>query len=779
LSILGLTSEENDEFASLPTIRIGTRGSIVNRAESKGFDRLMNDRVTFLHITDPHLSAAGVPFLRDDFKVKIPAIPDGTRESSLDLLFRRLAERLTGDKRTLDAVLFSGDAQHRNAPGGHELMIEMLLRHLGPLGVAPNRIVSVPGNHDVPQGTPPSSAERYDSFRRVWRDKGCITPWFDGIDDWHAITSPERHRLVASDGRWAIFPVNTSNWSHVTSVLPQPLQDMWDMIPDRVAQGDMDLAEKLRSQLQALVRYDMARVSEHQLEALRAIVASTPQPDHGRQLRIAVMHHHLRSPSLREEITPFADISNLEQVRAFLSGSDIGVVVHGHKHEYAAHFDHIYSTDNNDMHRVLVISGATFESGREMDAARLITLTGVPHTPELTIEPIPLPRAGAESAKLTPIARRLWATNVRAGETVVVAPGAPITVEGHDLDEVYTRACAIAKADARGDTLIVHLDLPDIDTETLPLPRTYPAPDDLAGDERQTWLRELVHWWQLDRSQLERRIPYLHGSRLRRYGGKIDQIKRIISILKAKSSTRAVAVLVDPFRDFTSDGAGEEFASFCLVEFRWRESDLGRIVDAIAFYRAQEFERWWPINIAELRLLQREICQELGYRPGRITTIAADARTISRSPTQVAMPIVDRWLDQAPERLHLLAGALLHPTLAVTPRQAGTAREWRRSLAELRAATDAFNADGIPVAVEGLLTLSAYLEATVPSDDEELKDLARTLGDLARVNETFEQSPRDRAAFDRWAPVARNLLDALERTTEARLPRGEDSDSAP
>jgi hypothetical protein len=111
---------------------------------------------------------------------------------------------------------------------------------------------------------------------------------------------------------------------------------------------------------------------------------------------------------------------------------------------------------------------------------------------------------------------------VHASESVVVSPGAPVTVEGSDLDEVYERALAIAKTDARRGTLIVHLDLPEEEGGALPLPRAYAVPDDLEGDERQAWLRELVEWWQLDRSQLEPRIPYLHGARLRRYGGKID-----------------------------------------------------------------------------------------------------------------------------------------------------------------------------------------------------------------------------------------------------------------
>jgi hypothetical protein len=68
-------------------------------------------------------------------------------------------------------------------------------------------------------------------------------------------------------------------------------------------------------------------------------------------------------------------------------------VVHGHKHEHAAAFEHIYGPAGDADLRMLVISGATFEVGREADAVRLITISGLPHTPTVNIEPIPLPRA--------------------------------------------------------------------------------------------------------------------------------------------------------------------------------------------------------------------------------------------------------------------------------------------------------------------------------------------------------------------------------------------------
>jgi hypothetical protein len=68
-------------------------------------------------------------------------------------------------------------------------------------------------------------------------------------------------------------------------------------------------------------------------------------------------------------------------------------------------------------------------------------------------------------------------------------------------------------------------------------------------------------------------------------------------------------------------------------------------------------------------------------------------------------------------------------------------------------------------------TLAAFIEATAPATDEELRLLARNLSDLAHVNQLFETSPLGRASFNRWFPVAQSLLSTLERTTDERVPR--------
>ncbi|WP_192366038.1 hypothetical protein, partial [Mesorhizobium mediterraneum] len=121
---------------------------------------------------------------------------------------------------------------------------------------------------------------------------------------------------------------------------------------------------KLRRQLNELARYDMARVSSQQLEVLRNLIETSPRPVGGIQLRIAVLHHHLRAPSLREEIKPFADVSNLEQLRSFLRDRQIAIAIHGHKHEQAVQFDHTYDKDGQRDHRTLVISRVHIRAGQ-------------------------------------------------------------------------------------------------------------------------------------------------------------------------------------------------------------------------------------------------------------------------------------------------------------------------------------------------------------------------------------------------------------------------------
>jgi 3',5'-cyclic AMP phosphodiesterase CpdA len=706
----------------------------------------MTAPVTFLHVTDPHIAESRTELPRDDFKKpNVRGIEQDTRENALERTFARLAEHLREAGRTLTGVLFTGDAQDRGRPGGHDAVREMLLYHFECLGVRTDNIVAVPGNHDVPKTSEPSTEERYRDFIAAWRAKGCITPWLDGVDD---DPSPSKHFLAADDHSWVIFPMNSCNWAHAPLELEDPLRTVWKQILDKFAQSDPKEQAKLETQLNDLVRYDMARVSPEQLEFLRKTIREIVRPDHGVQIRVALIHHHLRAPSVREEIkSGGADFTNLQMLRAFLGERQINIVLHGHKHEAAAYFDYIDHPFTGKTHRTLIIAGATFGPGHEDDAVRLVTLEGIPSTPEVRIEPVSLPRAGFDARVGSPTIRKLW----NADEFL---PGAPVIVQGTDITQVHARACAVVRDRSNGNTVIVHLDLPSSAS-------IIPAPSGMD----EAWLKELVGWWQGPRSQLEHRIPYLHGVRLRRFGGKINQINRIVNLLRASNTTRALAVLVDPFLDFGDGRSKEEFASFCIVQFRKRE----RFLDCVAYYRAQEFERWWPVNVAELRQLQAEIGQPLSLSPGRITTIAADARTrASRSPTQVAMPIIDRWLDQAPEKIHVLANALVAGSADAPEKSIAT--DWIHSLEDQLAAAKEFNEDGIPVAIEGLETLASYLVVNGQSDHStKIDQLVTALRGLANHNRMWETSGRDHKSFLTWSPNAQNFINTLLCMSEERL----------
>lgn len=713
---------------------------------------------TFLHITDTHVTGSGTPHDRDDHKDKIQSITQVTREEVLDHLLGALAGKMAEDDRRLDAVIFSGDATVKGKVDGHRILLQMLVKHLGGLGIQAGNIVAVPGNHDVPKGTEPGSRERYAAFIDTWRNAGCITPWLDGIDP-VGTTTPELHRLVSPDGDWAIYPINSANWSHVSAVLKPPLSDVWDEIHTRLFEADGEKAAAVRKQLDDLTQFDMARVSGAQMEEFARVVASTPPASGGHQMRIATLHHHLSAPSLREEVKAFADFTNLELLRQVLRQQSIDVVMHGHKHEHAARWEYVQDYDGGDGRRMLVLSGATFDKSREQDAARLIAIDGMPWAPRLTTSAVAIPHAGLRLVEGAASQFRLWRD--------VPAIDRPSVVSGDNLDVVYGQACQVAGDEAHRGTLIVHLDLPP-DT-AISLPSDYRIPVEMPNGERQAWLNELVSWWQKDSSVLERRVPYIHGNRLHAYGGIFDQVARVRKMLTVKGSSRAIAILIDPLRDFTKDGDKETFASFCLVQFRKRDiGDGTSAVDVIAYYRAQEFAQWWPINVAELRSLQNAVCKRPRLRPGRITTITADARSIARSPTQVAMPLIDRWLDDEPQRIHALAIAL-SGTSTGSPSEAKAVEGWYQTLDELSKAASEFNGDGVPVAIEGLERLSKYIEAGNPAGSRQLR---RSLDALARVNRAYERTDQEEQDFRNWGALEhvrelRELSDAILRTTSA------------
>ena len=131
------------------------------------------------------------------------------------------------------------------------------------------------------------------------------------------------------------------------------------------------------------------------------------------------------------------------------------------------------------------------------------------------------------------------------------------------------------------------------------------------------------------------------------------------------------------------------------------------------------------------------------------------------------MPIVDRWLDQAPERLHALANVLVQKGRA--KRQGTAALEgWVVAFTELEDVAKNYNPDGVPVAVEGLEVLASYVQISVEGDAA-LNGLVREMTRLAEDNRSFEHGARDRSTFDTWAKRTLVSITDLREMTAQRI----------
>lgn len=718
---------------------------------------MQKTKALFLHVTDAHFTLEGEFREGDSRKAKLQENEPRKRMEVYTSTLQTLVKELTDAKRPLAGVIISGDVGDCCDLNGMKAFKDMLLETLAPLGLDATKIVVAPGNHDVQSGTKPSTRDRYQHFISVWREQSStsVTPLLDGIDtdgavgtDGTKLVGPvEQHVLMDPEKNWAIVPINSANWS-------QTIRD--DISPELIAHVedlDKDGNSKISADIKKLIKVDAARISPAQIQGLTSLLQALPP----KTLRIAVLHHHLLPVSTSEEIKPFADILNLGLVRQFLRNNNFSMVVHGHKHHKALFFDHIYDEEGavEHPHRTLVISGGNLgeADSKANDIVQLIELDDLPNAPTCKVTCIPFQKVGGAQRSRPSMSKRLWEPDP--------ASTGPISIFGTNLDDVYARAYQAATSNAKRRTLICTIDFPEsmAASGSLPFPQAHPQYS--INAQAQSRAEQLVRWWQLPRSLIEERIPFIHGTRLYRYSGVLDQIENVIEVLKKrKDSSKAIAVLIDPLLDFKLNSK-KNFASFCLVQFQGRRdsSDQWKL-DCLGYYRAQEFGQWWPVNVAELRHMQLHVCKHVGksIAPGRITTITADARAAAneRSPTQVAVPLIDQWLDTHPTHIPMIADVLIN---GPTQQTEFAVQLWDECLNDLWAATESFHDDGNPVAIEGLDFLAACLKAKgegIPEVDE----LVGCIHRLIEANINFNDN-QDIDRFNRWKPTAQAAITSL------------------
>jgi hypothetical protein len=324
-------------------------------------------------------------------------------------------------------------------------------------------------------------------------------------------------------------------------------------------------------------------------------------------------------------------------------------------------------------------------------------------------------------------------------------------IKGATFDEAYARLEreAVLAVHDRVNDLVVHVT--DGRTAIRP-PSDYPA--DASGEggtghaKLEEWFSDITKWWQSPLIEAPDRL-FTHGRRLQLYDGKrsADQINAIAKAIEREprpTNGRAIATLIDPETDTLSPEAGAptSFPAFCLIQLHLSNHGKTDHLDATAYFRKQEMRYWWPVNVAEIRLIMSKVVDGMkGIEIGSITTLAAVAHW-QPSRSRVAIPKVDRlYFQDHPGRTMLSKMAALisgSPTAGPKRPERDMARQtWNAILDDIVPAIDSAR-DSIPVAVEGIAFLRRSVDAQLAVSTTQT--VTNRLREAVNALETLENS---------------------------------------
>jgi 3',5'-cyclic AMP phosphodiesterase CpdA len=713
-----------------------------------------------LHLSDLHLSADHDSDVTGDYKVDVLELADKeNRTSRIRSSLRALGTALVAEGKLLDAVVVTGDVTSQNGQTGFDLL-PSVLGELGAAFPAPEKVLVVPGNHDVAWGTKSSSSDRYVQFVKL-RSHGYVTALLEGVD-FDATGRPlgsaslKDPVVAAEDGTFVVVGLNSSNHCGVQTNVESALQPHVDKLNED-AKSDEGTRQLLKAWA-ARGLYDMARVDRGQLrigsEALKRTVEAATA--HAEPVRVVALHHQLLPVSTSEEVKPFESLTNLAAVRDWLAGNDVDVVLHGHKHQGLVTEDVFVPHDGpkkGGSHRVLVISAPTIGHGAPTTSpvGRLIEFSGsTSRQYPAQVADVPSVNDGVP----VNLVDLTWNGYILGGDDHLRTG----IIRQHTAEQVHARLMAVRdRLDEMPSPLVCRF---TDGASALQIPADYP---DLPVDhaERQSWFSDTVAWWQAETSGQS--APFNHGERLRRFGpGALDQaVKAVDSLLRDAGTSRAIAVLVDPHHDLSTNDV--QFPAFVLVQFIINNSKL----DVLGFFRKQEMPHWWPINAGELAQLQAWVVAELAARGkhvvvGSITTVTS-LPVAGRSVPRVAVPFLEREMEGPGGLLGLILPLVISPT--DVDARARCSKLWLTAMEDWKPGSEPA-ADGDPVPVKSLRQLREIVDQVSMQGHraEELATLKDLLTHLSSVNENYSVSQQQndrRARHEAWRRDAVPLIDRL------------------
>lgn len=702
-----------------------------------------------LHLSDLHLGS-GEHDTGDYKSGGVPQSERQTRRSYYEATLRAVAQRMEHKGQVLDSVVVSGDVTDRGDPDGLTRLPD-LLSQLGDVWPGPERTVVVPGNHDVPRGTAPSTPERYDAFVKAIRDNGFVTPYLDGVDvdgDGQVDSGYGEPTLQAMDGSFVIVAMNSANYCQYT----QPLTDSLTEQDVQATRAQGGLAAAVAAELDLFRAVDVARVSPGQMVALRRALADrAPAPDG--PVRILTLHHHLIPVSPEEEFRAFESIINLGHLLEFIDANAIDLVLHGHKHAGSLPGEAGLPAVTGRTGRVIRVSAAGTVWGQGSDRAEIARLVDVEGgaIPTVSIHAIGAVSAGSGLASDGMTAMETFEPGVPT-RSAAVGDGIHV-IEGHTTDVVYARLTRFfSTLDERTEVnhLTCRVETPDGADRP---PTGFPPPQTSDAD---TWFDDMVEWWQQHDPGLilphtgKPRPPYFnHGERLYRWNGTTNQLDGVVDALRTEPrTTRAWVTLVDVIGDEIGN-TKKDYPSFVAAQFLITDNRL----TVVAYFRKQQMRVWWPVNMAELARMQSKVARQVGdpsgvgpVEVGSIVTIAGRAVWGGPKP-RVIVPWVDRQYEEQSRDLWSLALRLLSPS----GDDGNLVADWRRVFEDWEPGEE-YNSDGVPIAITGLTIMTEAVAVIAghfgSASGQRLADELRT---LTQTNIAFAEAEAlpDRKAADR------------------------------
>lgn len=707
-----------------------------------------------LHLSDLHLATEDDNDVVADRKEDV--IDLGHQQTRLSILkhsLTALGDSLLKTGEELDSILISGDITVRGQQEGFDLL-DSVLECLGEAKPDAERILIIPGNHDVERYTPASSRERYEHFLRL-RGEPYKTAFLEGIDidaNGKRLATDTDPVIVARDESFVLIGLNSSNHCGSERAAEAYLKPHLDSLK-KLEITDPSVASLFKA-WKARGLADIARLDANQLiaarvrlnSALKGVTAHTP-------LRMVALHHQVQPVTVTEEIKSYDPILNLGEFRDWLVSNSIDVVLHGHKHEGKVLADRhmpLNEAENGQVaHDMLVISAPTIQVGQNgRDAiGYLIDVRG----PSARIAGVKIAEVPSLSAGVAlDIQKLAW------HPYEIDQLSAHGVIEGDTVDEVHAKLLAIQDR-------LENVKLPLIcrikdGTSAHMIPSTFASLPESFG-ERQEWFTRMVHWWQ-NRHDLKS-TKFTHGQRLFAdgNGSRPSQITSAINALKDKPETsRAVAILMEPQSDLADKDS--EFPAFILVQFTIRKSRL----NVTAYFRKQEMPHWWPINVGELASLQDYVISEVSAKrpttPGSITTVTALPTAGSAIP-RVAVPLLDQKAEDYAGLLDLVL-----PLYRIGSAEPDDRSAWHSIFEDWRPGPSAAaDGDRIPkVGFSALLQVIRAVGSTVGTRSKDVLDLCGVLEDLQDANTSYAQRQDRESAVGRgkWRNAVDRHIERLE-----------------